>query len=97
MEAYAPCLCLRGGDPGSCSPWLFTAILLPLSALQTRTFNASAGSVLLPHLLHQSIHAAAEALPWRPRVAAPFAISVLIACVLAVFAVIAWPSMWTRR
>ncbi|MFO1507280.1 MAG: hypothetical protein U1F23_09490 [Lysobacterales bacterium] len=41
--------------------------LLPFSVLLTRTFNAAAGSVLLPHLLHQSINSWGEALPFLLR------------------------------
>jgi len=97
---HAPYFFLRGGHPAGFTPWLFVAALLPLSVLLTRTFNAAAGSVLLPHLLHQSLNAWTEVLPYLPRCAgsdAPVTISVLIACVLAAFAVIVWPSMWTRR
>lgn len=97
---HAPYFFMKGGHPGGYTPLLFVASLLPMSILLTRTFNAAAGSVLLPHLLHQSVNGWAEALPYLPRFAgssAPVVISVAIAFALAVFAIVAWPSMWIRR
>jgi membrane protease YdiL (CAAX protease family) len=97
---HVPYFFMKGGHPGGYTPLLFVVSLLPMSVLLTRTFNAAAGSVLLPHLLHQSVNAWAEALPYLPRFTgsnAPVAISVAIAFALAVFAIVAWPSMWTRR
>ncbi|MDE2271990.1 MAG: hypothetical protein KGJ94_08400, partial [Xanthomonadaceae bacterium] len=63
------------------------------------TFNAAAGSVLLPHLLHQSINGWGEALPFLPRIAgstAPLAISVVIVIVIATLVVVVRPSMWLK-
>jgi len=97
---HAPYFFMKGGHPGGYTPLLLVASLLPMSILLTRTFNAAAGSVLLPHLLHQSVNGWAEALPYLPRFAgssAPLAISATIAFVLALFTIVAWPSMWIRR
>jgi hypothetical protein len=96
---HAPHFFMQGGHPDSDTPLLFVVSLLPMSVLLTRTFNA-AGSVLLPHLLHQSVIAWAEALPYLPRSAgshAPVAIGAAIAFVIATFAAVAWPSMWVRH
>lgn len=97
---HTPYFLMKGGHPGGYTPLLFTLSLLPFSVLLTRTFNATAGSVLLPHLLHQSINSWAEALPFLPRFAgsaAPVAISVVILLALAALAVVTRPPMWLKR
>ncbi|HEU4664323.1 MAG TPA: CPBP family intramembrane glutamic endopeptidase [Dokdonella sp.] len=96
---HAPYFFMQGGHPGGYTPWLFVLQLLPVSILLARTFNASAGSVLLPHLLHQSINAWAEALPFLPRFAgsmAPVVASIVIAFAIAGLAIAARPPMWRR-
>ena len=96
---HAPYFLMKGGHPGGFTPLLFVLSLLPFSVLLTRTFNAAAGSVLLPHLLHQSINGWGEALPFLPRIAgstAPLAISVVIVIVIATLVVVVRPSMWLK-
>lgn len=96
---HAPYFFMHGGHPGGYTPLLFVLQLLPVSILLARTFNASAGSVLLPHLLHQSTNAWAEALPFLPRFAgntAPVVASIVIAFVIAGLAIAAKPPMWRR-
>lgn len=96
---HAPHFLMKGGHPGGFTPLLFVLSLLPFSVFLTRTFNASAGSVLLTHLLHQSINGWGEALPFLPRFAgsrAPLTISVIIVLGLAALAVVARPPMWRK-
>ena len=57
VVSHAHCFLLQGRHPCGLTPWLFVARLLTLSVLLIRIFNAAAGSVLLPHLLHQSLNA----------------------------------------
>lgn len=96
---HAPYFLMKGGHPGGFTPLLFVLSLLPFSVLLTRTFNAAAGSVLLPHLLHQSINSWGEALPFLPRFAgslAPLTIGVLIVLALAAWAAVLHPAMWLK-
>lgn len=94
---HLPYFFMKGGHPGGFTPLLFLLSLLPFSLLLTRTFNATAGSVLLPHLLHQSINSWAESLPFLPRFAhsgAPLTIGVAIVIVLSAIVVVVRPPMW---
>ncbi len=96
---HTPYFFMRGGHPGGWTPALFVLVLLPVSILLARTFNATGGSVLLCHLLHQSINAWAEAVPFLPRFAhshAPVAISAAIVIVIGLIAVAIRPPMWRR-
>jgi len=96
---HAPYFFMKGGHPGGFTPLLFVLSQLPFSVLLTRTFNAAAGSVLLPHLLHQSINSWGESLPFLPRFAhslAPLTISVVILIVLSALVVVVRPPMWRK-
>lgn len=96
---HAPYFFMKGGHPGGFTPALFVLTLLPMTVLQTRFFNASAGSVLLPHLFHQSINAWAEALPVLPRFAhgeLPAWI-VAVGLIIAAFIAAVLPPPMTRR
>jgi membrane protease YdiL (CAAX protease family) len=97
---HAPYFAMKGGHPGGFTPILFVLTLLPMSILQTRFFNAAAGSVLLPHLFHQSINAWAEAVPALPRFShttVPLAISAALLIAAAVVAALWPPAMWHDR
>ena len=96
---HMPYFFMKGGHPGGFTPLLFLLMLLPFSVLLTRTFNATAGSVLLPHLLHQSINSWGESLPFLPRFAhslAPLTISVAILIVLSALVAVVRPPMWLK-
>jgi membrane protease YdiL (CAAX protease family) len=96
---HAPYFLMRGGHPGGFTPLLFVLALLPVSVLLARTCNATLGSVLLPHLLHQSINAWAESLPFLPRFAGtqvPVMTGIVMVTAIAVAAVLARPPMWMR-
>ena len=96
---FLPHFFMKGGHPGGLTPMLFLLGLLPFSVLLTRTFDAAAGSVLLPHLLHQSINSWAEVLPFLPRFThslVPLAIGVAIVIALAAIVAVVRPSMWRK-
>jgi len=96
---HVPYFLMKGGHPGGYTPLLFALSLLPFSVLLARTFNATAGGVLLPHLLHQSINGWGESLPLLPRFAhsmAPVTISVLILLGLAALVAVVRPPMWRK-
>lgn len=97
---HSPYFLMKGGHPGGFTPILFVLTLMPMTIVQTRLFNAAAGSVLLPHLFHQSINAWAEAVPALPRFAhstAPAAISALLLIATAAVVAVWSPAMWRRR
>jgi membrane protease YdiL (CAAX protease family) len=66
---HAPYFLMKGGHPGGFTPLLFVLTVMPMTVILTGVFNASGGSVMLPHLFHQSVNAWAEALPYLPRFA----------------------------
>jgi membrane protease YdiL (CAAX protease family) len=83
MLFHLPLFLLRGGHPAG-YPFLVWALLfLGLTLIFTWVFNGTQGSLLLVHLLHQSINAWIEAIPLYPVVTqsiAPigFAIGLLV-------------------
>lgn len=96
---HAPYFLMKGGHPGGFTPVMFVLALLPMTVLLTRVFNSAAGSVLLTHLLHQSINSWAESLPFLPRHTgntAPLWIAIVLLIVLAGYCIVAKPSMWKK-
>jgi hypothetical protein len=78
---HAPYFFMKGGHPGGTTPLLFVLTVIPVALVLTSLFNGSGGSVLLPHLFHQSVNAWAEAIPFLPRFAGshwPMAISAAV-------------------
>ena len=86
---HAPYFLMKGGHPGGLTPTIFVVMLMAMTVLQTRFFNAGLGSVLLPHLFHQSVNAWAEALPELPRFVHSTTPALVFAILLAVAAVVA--------
>lgn len=83
---HLPLFWMQGGHPAGYPFWLFALMIAGISLPFTIVFNATGGSILLPHLLHQSFNAAAEALPVFPvaaRSLAPIAISVALLFVIS--------------
>ncbi len=66
MLFHAPLFLLRGGHPAGYPFPVWALLFLGLSLLFTWTFNGTRGSILLVHLLHQSINAWSEAMPLFP-------------------------------
>ena len=92
---HLPLFLMKGGHPAGYPFWLFTLMIFGISLPFTFLYNSTGGSILLPHLLHQSFNAAAEALPVFPAAAgsiAPIAISVAF-----FFFVSALMVKWARR
>lgn len=95
---HVPLFLLKGGHPAGYPFWLFALLLLGISLPFTAVWNAT-GSVLMPHLLHQSFNAAVEALPIYPAVThslAPVAISASI-FLIASAVLLARKSSWEKR
>jgi membrane protease YdiL (CAAX protease family) len=65
---HMPLFLIKGGHPAGYPLWLFVLMIFAISPLFTIVFNGSRGSLLLPHLLHQSFNAAVESVPIYPRV-----------------------------
>jgi membrane protease YdiL (CAAX protease family) len=84
---HIPLFLLKGGHPAGHPPLLFFAMILGLSFVFTWVFNGTGGSVLLVHLLHQSVNAWAEAIPVFPAAThsgAPMAFTTLLVIGLAI-------------
>jgi uncharacterized protein len=92
---HFPYFFMKGGHPGGLTPLLFIVMVMSMTIVMTSVFNASAGSVLLPHLFHQSVNAWVEAIPFLPRFTGsrwPFVFGVLVLLASAVVLLLA-PSM----
>jgi hypothetical protein len=95
---HSPYFLMKGGHPGGFTPLLFVLTVVPMTIVLTFVFNASGGSVLLPHLLHQSFNAWAEAIPYLPRFAGsrwPVTMTAMV-LIAAAAVVIGQPSMRRR-
>lgn len=64
---HSPYFFMKGGHPGGFHPIVFVVMVVTLALIFTRLFAVASGSVLLPHLLHQSVNGWAESLPMLPR------------------------------
>jgi membrane protease YdiL (CAAX protease family) len=78
---HLPLFFIRGGHPAGYPLWAFGILILSLSFAFTAVYIGTYGSILLVHILHQSMNASAEALPVYP-VASHSVIPVLLSAVL---------------
>ena len=58
---HLPLLMMAGGHPGGYSAVIFLLFILPLGMVMGVSFNKLGGSIILIHILHQSINAWGEA------------------------------------
>jgi CAAX protease family protein len=66
MLFHLPLFLIKGGHPAGYPFWLFAIMILAWTIPFTSLYNASGGSVLLTHMLHQSMNAGVEAIPIYP-------------------------------
>jgi CAAX protease family protein len=66
---HSPLFWMKGGHPAGYTFLGFTGRLLLINVLFTAMYFGAARSVLMVHLLHQSLNAGVEAIPVYPRVA----------------------------
>lgn len=95
---HFPLFLIAGGHPGGWPPALFLVMALAFSVLFALAWERSRASILIVHLLHQSINAWGEAVPVYPRVngsALPATIMVGIAALLALL--LAQRAGWVGR
>ena len=88
---HAPLFLLKGGHPGGWPPFLFGVMTVAFSVLFGLLYERTGGSVLLAHLLHQSLNAWGDAVPVYPRAAGsavPALIVVAFAVCLALFGIV---------
>lgn len=64
---HLPLFLVKGGHPAGYPPALFGLMLLAFGVLFAIVYEGSGGSILLAHLLHQSMNAWGDALPVYPR------------------------------
>lgn len=94
---HLPYFFIKGGHPGGFGPLTFALMILAIGLVMGAAFNATRGSILICHLLHQSLNAWTEGLRLFPAMNDgslwPVRISVLgIVCAGAIAAY--W--LWTR-
>lgn len=94
---HLPYFLMKGGHPGGFGPLTFALMILAIGLVMGAAFNATRGSILICHLLHQSLNAWTEGLRLFPAMNDgslwPVRISVLgIVCAGAIAAY--W--LWTR-
>jgi membrane protease YdiL (CAAX protease family) len=63
---HLPLFLMKGGHPAGYPFWLFAIMILAWTIPFTSLYNGSGGSVLLTHMLHQSMNASVEAIPIYP-------------------------------
>jgi uncharacterized protein len=65
---HAPLFMLKGGHPGGWPPALFLGMTVVFSVLFALAYEGTHRSVLIAHVLHQSLNAWGDAIPVYPRV-----------------------------
>lgn len=96
---HSPYFFMKGGHPGGFHPIVFLIMVVALAVVFTRLFAVTGGSVLLPHLLHQSVNGWAEALPVLPRFSGssiPAVVAVSVLAVIVVAMVVLNRVFWLR-
>lgn len=63
---HLPYFLMKGGHPGGYGPLTFALMILAIGLVMGATFNATRGSILICHLLHQSLNAWSEGLGLFP-------------------------------
>lgn len=63
---HLPYFLMKGGHPGGFGPVTFALMILAICLVMGATFNATRGSILVCHLLHQSLNAWTEGLRLFP-------------------------------
>jgi len=64
---HLPLFLMKGGHPAGYPFHLYVLMTLAMTFTFTWVFNNTNGSLLLVHLLHQSLNAGAEAIPFYPK------------------------------
>ncbi|MCI0443101.1 CPBP family intramembrane metalloprotease [bacterium] len=78
---HLPLFLMKGGHPAGYPFLLYLLMTLAMTFTFTWVFNNTNGSLLLVHLLHQSLNASAEAIPFYPRATGSL-LAMIIAIVL---------------
>lgn len=84
---HLPIFLMKGGHPAGYPFPPYLLMVLAMTFIFTWIFNGSGGSLLIVHILHQSLNAWAEAIPFYPRACRsyfPFIITITTFCVIAV-------------
>lgn len=87
---HTPLFLMRGGHPGGFPPWLFGAMVIVFGVLFSLVYEGTGRSLLLVHLLHQSLNAWGDAIGTYPRLTrsiVPTALFIGAAAVVAVWGV----------
>ena len=78
---HAPLFALKGGHPGGWPPLLFLQMTVAFGVIFSVLYERTGGSILLAHLLHQSLNAWGDAVPVYPRVNGSLAPALLMVAV----------------
>jgi membrane protease YdiL (CAAX protease family) len=84
---HLPIFLLKGGHPAGYPFSLYLIMVLAMTFVFTWMFNGTGRSLLLVHLLHQSLNAWAEAIPYYPKACksyVPFVMTLTLFCLAAV-------------
>ena len=88
---HIPLFLMKGGHPAGYPFWLYALLTAGIVVPFTFVFNGTGGSILFPHMLHQSLNASVESLPIFPMAAhsiAPILISTLLLLAISAFIVL---------
>lgn len=93
---HSPYFMMKGGHPGGYGALTFALMVLALGLVMGAVFNATRGSVLVCHLLHQSINAWSEGLRLFPAMngGSPWPLRIAVLGMVGAGVVAAW---WLRR
>jgi membrane protease YdiL (CAAX protease family) len=85
---HIPIFLMKGGHPAGFNFPLYMLMVLPMSFIMTWTFNGTGGSLLLVHLLHQSLNTWSEVFPSFPRALNSYTPAILTTIFLILWALI---------
>ena len=85
---HIPIFLMKGGHPAGFPFWLYMIMVMGMTFIFTWVFNATKESLLLIHLLHQSINSWAETIPFYPKACGSVLPMALVVTAFSVFAII---------
>ncbi len=85
---HAPIFLMKGGHPAGFPFPLYMVMVVAMSFIFTWAFNGSGGSLLIAHLLHQSVNTWAEVLPSYPKAVDSNIPAIFSAAFLVIWAIV---------
>jgi CAAX protease family protein len=87
---HVPIFLMKGGHPAGFPFALYMVMVMGMTFIFTWVFNATKGSLLLVHLLHQSVNSSAETIPFYPKACGSVIPMIIVIIIFSICAIAIW-------